>query len=358
MTTDKASPDAGQPTAGERLRQAREVAGLSVAEVAAKQHLRPAIISAIESCDYRSIDSELFLKGYVRAYATHVGIDPDSIVRLLDKELEPLRQEQKAHAEESPLVSIERRKRRKRQIARIVMVLAALAVLFYAGSLYLANQETQLDESGSGETVTDESDQADAPVPGDSSGEAATNTDDSPAADSPVTDAEPLTEAPVTTASEAPEPAFPDQAVEAAGEPEAITEPDIAPSVGEAGPSPEFSPQPVTEPAPVVEENGAGVSGDNEVSSGQESGAPVDNEGRLVVEFSGDCWIQVQDSNGRTLAAELRRAGETLEVTGEGPLRVVIGAVSAVSALSYSGETVDLSERRTSSNRLELTLSD
>lgn len=140
MTTDNASQDANQPTVGERLRQAREIAGLSVAEVAAKQHLRPVIISAIESGDYRKIDSELFLKGYVRAYANHVGVDPESVVRQLDRELEPLREERQARVEANPLVNIERRKRRKRQIAKIVVTLLALAALFYAGTLYLASQ--------------------------------------------------------------------------------------------------------------------------------------------------------------------------------------------------------------------------
>ena len=80
--------------------------------------------------------------------------------------------------------------------------------------------------------------------------------------------------------------------------------------------------------------------------------------GQLVVEFSGNCWIEVQDSTGRTLVAELRRAGETLDVTGDGPLRVVLGAVSAVSSLRYSGEAVNLSDRRARNDRLVLNLSD
>src|SRR5690554_3881501 len=91
MTTDNASHPEPQATAGERLRKAREAAGLTVAEVAERQHLRPAVIKAIESGDYRQIDSELFLKGYVRTYAGQVGLDPDSVIRQLDRELEPIR---------------------------------------------------------------------------------------------------------------------------------------------------------------------------------------------------------------------------------------------------------------------------
>jgi cytoskeleton protein RodZ len=354
MTTDKASQEADQPTVGERLRKAREVAGLSVAEVAAKQHLRPAVISAIESGDYRSIDSELFLKGYVRAYSGHVGIDPESVVRQLDKELEPLRQEQKALTEESPLVTIERRKRRKRQIARIVGVLAALAVLFYAGSLYLASQETTVDDSGSGETVTGGSEQAEAPPSEPSSDGLSMNTLGETGAETPEPAPEPLVEEPVAAESEAPEPAAP----EAGGETVTGGQTDATSSAGEAGPLPEIARQPVSEPAPVVADSGAALSDNDDIPPGPESGGPVDNDGRLVVEFSGDCWVEVRDRDGRTLVAGLRRAGETLDVAGDGPLQVVIGAVSAVSALRYSGETVDLGERRTSRNRLELTLPD
>lgn len=349
MTTDNTSQDASQPTAGERLRQAREIAGLSVAEVAAKQHLRPAIISAIESGDYRKIDSELFLKGYVRAYATHVGIDPESVVRQLDKELEPLREERQARVEANPLVNIERRKRRKRQIAKIVVALLTLAVLFYVGSLYLASQEPPATDTPA-EAITGEESEAEMPVstdPEDEGGSAATG---ETLAEPPLT----ISEAPDTDSANQ-EAATADASVAGAAGSDEV---DPGSPVEDADVAPQTPLQPETAPEPVPATSGPEPSVDSGVTAEQTTSVPADAEGRLVVEFSGDCWVEVQDSAGRTLVAELRRAGETLDVTGDGPLRVVLGAVSAVSALSYSGESVNLADRRARNDRLVLNLSD
>lgn len=367
MTTDNASQDARQPTVGERLRQAREVAGLSVTEVANKQHLRPAIISAIESGDYGRIDSELFLKGYVRAYATHVGIDPDSVVRQLDKELEPLRQEQKAQVEASPLVDIERRKRRKRRIAKVVILLAAAIVAFYAGSLYLADGEMAdpamvdgADEpmTGSGDDLseapalsgdTDEESTAPSPSTNDmglespslgAGGDDITGSGDAGGwTDIPEGDEPSAADVVGGTGSES---ALADEAAGQAPDTEAPLAESVEPA-SESEATADTGSEPLVTSAPLPEADAA---------------RPVDSEGRLVMEFSADCWVEVQDSTGRTLVAELRRAGETLDVTGESPLRVVIGAVSAVSGLRYSGEAVDLASRRARNDRLVLNLSD
>lgn len=366
MTTDNASQDARQPTAGERLRQAREVAGLSVTEVANKQHLRPAIISAIESGDYGQIDSELFLKGYVRAYATHVGIDPDSLVRQLDKELEPLRQKQKAQVEASPLVDIERRKRRKRRIAKLVLLLAAAVVVFYAGSLYLADGDLAdpatmdgTDESmtGSGDDLSQAPALSEAPheettVPspstndmGSASPSISAGDDDTGRGDAVDRMVTPAVDE--STTVDAPGSVGPESALAGEGDGRApATEAPLAES-------PELASAPGT-PADTGSEPLVTSASLPETDSAE----PADLEGRLVVEFSGDCWVEVQDSTGRTLVAELRRAGETLDVTGESPLRVVIGAVSAVSDLRYRGETVDLASRRPRNDRLVLNLSD
>ena len=116
MDSDDAQQPSGlsEPT-GQLLKRAREQKGLSVSAVADAQHLRPAIIQAIEDGHYEQIDSELFLKGYVRTYARQVDLDPDAVIATLDEELEPLRQ-QKVQAEEAnPLIDIERRRRRKRR---------------------------------------------------------------------------------------------------------------------------------------------------------------------------------------------------------------------------------------------------
>ena len=67
---------------------------------------------------------------------------------------------------------------------------------------------------------------------------------------------------------------------------------------------------------------------------------PVSNE--LVMQFSSDCWIQVKDATGRTLSTGIKKAGQSLNLSGETPYKVVIGAPEAVS-MTFASEPVDLS---------------
>ena len=120
MTSEEQPSPAVQDPAGQQLRRAREALGLSLEQVAEAQHLRPSVIQDIEQGRYERIDSELFLKGYVRAYAKQVNLNAESLLSTLDQELEPLREQKAREAEANPLVSIERKKRQKRRIAKVL----------------------------------------------------------------------------------------------------------------------------------------------------------------------------------------------------------------------------------------------
>jgi|GEM_PF-1794236 len=65
---------------GSLLRKAREAAGLTRVEVAARLHLRVSIIEAIEEDDYKKIPRLVFAKGYLRTYARFLGLSGDEIV--------------------------------------------------------------------------------------------------------------------------------------------------------------------------------------------------------------------------------------------------------------------------------------
>ena len=97
MTSDETQQAASTETVGQQLKKARERHGLSIAQIADAQHLRNGVIQAIENDDHSQIDSELFLKGYVRAYAKQVGLNGDAIIADLNLELEPMRQSRGIH---------------------------------------------------------------------------------------------------------------------------------------------------------------------------------------------------------------------------------------------------------------------
>lgn len=57
---------------------------------------------------------------------------------------------------------------------------------------------------------------------------------------------------------------------------------------------------------------------------------------RLEVSFSELCWLRVRDANGEELYVGQRDAGQTLQLSGQGPFRLTLGNAAAVSAISFN----------------------
>jgi cytoskeletal protein RodZ len=66
---------------GAQLRAAREAKGLSIDALAATTRVQPRIITAIERNDVAAVPPRPFGRGFVRAYAREVGLDPDQTAR-------------------------------------------------------------------------------------------------------------------------------------------------------------------------------------------------------------------------------------------------------------------------------------
>lgn len=340
MSNEENAQQVSGESAGSQLRRGREQKGLTVSDVANAQHLRPAVIQAIENGDYEQIDSELFLKGYVRAYAKQVGLDADAIVATLDRELEPFRQQKAEALEANPLVDIERRKRQKRRAARALMVLLALAVVAALAFTFLD------DDGGRSESAAEE------PA---TSGQAG---DEDVALDDIVA---------VESGSEPEETVSPDSEPDVAPMEDLQPEPDVAADGEPALNAETEASEPLNQAAPVadtVEDEDAldesripTVTSSTDPALTEESRiGDVPGTGRLEVSFSGDCWVEITDSTGARLASGLRRDGDVIDVSGQVPLRVVIGAVDAVDDIRFQGEAVELSDYRVVNNRAQFSL--
>ncbi len=68
-------------TAGERLREARESQGLSLAEVAARTRVPLRHLEAIEQSNYSGLPSHTYSVGFAKAYARAIGMDEVAIAR-------------------------------------------------------------------------------------------------------------------------------------------------------------------------------------------------------------------------------------------------------------------------------------
>lgn len=72
--------------------------------------------------------------------------------------------------------------------------------------------------------------------------------------------------------------------------------------------------------------------------------SPVVPEGMtlLTMKFKADCWIQVKDTNGKTLVSGTQKPGQDVELTGKAPFKVILGAPEGVT-MTFASEPVDLS---------------
>jgi len=65
---------------GDYLKREREFRNISLEEISRTTKIRESILRAIEENQLDSIDSPVFVKGFLRAYATYVGLDPNDVV--------------------------------------------------------------------------------------------------------------------------------------------------------------------------------------------------------------------------------------------------------------------------------------
>jgi cytoskeleton protein RodZ len=96
-----------------------------------------------------------------------------------------------------------------------------------------------------------------------------------------------------------------------------------------------------------------GPAADNTVLPGIEDAnataplAVAAGELRLSLSFSGECWTEVTDANGRRLFFDLGRAGRNVNVSGEAPLSVLFGNAENVSVqVNGSDYEIQAADRR------------
>ena len=81
-TTNSETKNDSSKTAGEVLRKKRENIGLSIDHIANKLNLDPKLIELLEKNDYEKFNIETYLRGYLRAYAKVIDLDDDMIINL------------------------------------------------------------------------------------------------------------------------------------------------------------------------------------------------------------------------------------------------------------------------------------
>jgi cytoskeleton protein RodZ len=124
---------------GTELRQARERRGMSLAVLAASTKIGLATLQAMERGDFSRLPGGLFTRGFLRAYAREVGLDPEETVRhyLAEFEVAPpveaaLQGGDDEHRDPTAeeIEHLHRRNRRKQLVGGVAVVLMAALLYF------------------------------------------------------------------------------------------------------------------------------------------------------------------------------------------------------------------------------------
>jgi cytoskeletal protein RodZ len=65
---------------GEYLKRERELRKVTLEEIASVTRICTRYLQALEDGDYESIPAEVFVRGFLRAYAKCVGLSPNDII--------------------------------------------------------------------------------------------------------------------------------------------------------------------------------------------------------------------------------------------------------------------------------------
>ncbi|HHX8527238.1 cytoskeleton protein RodZ [Vibrio diabolicus] len=287
--------------AGTLLKNKRESLGMSQKQVADRLRLRVSVIEDIENNRFESQQVATFTRGYLRSYAKFVGLDEKMVLTALEQTADVQPQEQ-----EIEMQSFSRKTKDEKHNSRIMLLtwVIGLVIIGISAAWWWQNQQ----ENSLTKEVTDSS------------------------VESPKPTAQELADIDLMTAEEL-----------IASTPEEVvsTSNDVV----------ETSEVPVeqgSDPLLAETENTTSVDSKEPVAvietAEEEQPAPVVPEGMtlLTMKFKADCWIQVKDTNGKTLVSGTHKPGQDVELTGKAPFKVILGAPEGVT-MTFASEPVDLS---------------
>lgn len=290
MSEQVTMPDVGQEggagvaeiPVGQQLRQAREMRGLEVADIAQALKLGQRQVASLEAGDWQGLPGQTFIRGFVRNYARLMQLDAGPLMAQLDRVLERpannlgVPESRPAEIESGGLSSASSRK--DRQVMLIgagVLAVAALAYLLMPNDLSSLRDSVQamLDTLGRKEAAVE-------PAPG-------------PA-----------------------EPVFPPGST-----PQQVMNPQV---LAPAEPSPVVKPPEAAAPAPSAT-----------------PAAPVPGAAQMRFVADKDVWVEVRDRDNKVVFSQRMAAGSEQLLAGPGPLSVSIGYAPGVRVF-WHGQAVDL----------------
>jgi cytoskeleton protein RodZ len=126
---------------GRRLRVAREQRGISLQQIAASTKISVAVLEALERDDISKLPGGVFSRGFVRAYAIEVGLEPDQTVHEFLERFQPIAAAPAIVAPSIP--EAESNFESQQRIVRVATLLVAVSVPLIVLVLYFSARGTQ-----------------------------------------------------------------------------------------------------------------------------------------------------------------------------------------------------------------------
>ena len=297
---------------GVRLRNAREQLGFSQQAVAERLCLKVSTVRDIEEDKAPADLASTFLRGYIRSYARLVHIPEEELLPGLEKQA-PIRP-----AKVAPMQSFSLGKRRKKRDGWLMTFtwLVLFVVVGLTGAWWWQNHKAQQEE------ITTMADQSSAELNAGKDSAQSVPLDTSAAASQDMTPPAPDDGAAADAVS------APDAATVPAAAADAQQNAVVAPSQANVDTATTAPTSPATA-APLPTDQ-AGVT------------TPAADPNALVMNFTADCWLEVSDATGKKLFSGMQRKDGTLNLVGQAPYKLKIGAPAAVQ-IQFQGKPVDLS---------------
>ncbi|MBE4213634.1 cytoskeleton protein RodZ [Vibrio parahaemolyticus] len=287
--------------AGTLLKNKRESLGMTQKQVADRLRLRVSVIEDIENNRFESQQVATFTRGYLRSYAKFVGLDEKVVLVALEQTADVKPKEQ-----EIEMQSFSRKTKHEKHNSRIMLLtwVIAIVIIGISAAWWWQNQQ----ENSLAQVVAE------------------ANVETSQPSADEIADIDLMTEEELIASTPAELAASNNTASESSIN--AAQTDDVVPAETEGSTT-----EATQEPVAVIE-----------AAEEVQDASPVVPEGMtlLTMKFKADCWIQVKDTNGKTLVSGTQKPGQDVELTGKAPFKVILGAPEGVT-MTFASEPVDLS---------------
>ncbi|EMN7344051.1 cytoskeleton protein RodZ [Vibrio parahaemolyticus] len=287
--------------AGTLLKNKRESLGMTQKQVADRLRLRVSVIEDIENNRFESQQVATFTRGYLRSYAKFVGLDEKVVLVALEQTADVKPKEQ-----EIEMQSFSRKTKHEKHNSRIMLLtwVIAIVIIGISAAWWWQNQQ----ENSLAQVVAE------------------ANVETSQPSADEIADIDLMTEEELIASTPAELAASNNTASESSIN--AAQTDEVVPTETE-----ESTTEATQEPVAVIE-----------AAEEVQEESPVVPEGMtlLTMKFKADCWIQVKDTNGKTLVSGTQKPGQDVELTGKAPFKVILGAPEGVT-MTFASEPVDLS---------------